>query len=266
MANSDLVHDNDISGVRSIAKACALLDCLGQAADGMTLTQVTDALGVPYSTAHRLLNSLIACNYIQRAPDTKRYFLGLHILELQANIAKRFRLIEIVIPHMTRLIQEIAVTSHLAVLHDADIIYLESRRSSEDPFFQMYTPPGRSVPAHCTALGKALLAYLPADTLTQTLSEKPLLALTPNTVVDLEVLQQRLADVRRRGYSFDLEEFALGVHCVAAPIRSRSGDVIAALSISGRKEQISLARIDELGSRVVAECAQISRKLGYAAP
>lgn len=220
---------------------------------------------MPYSTSHRLLATLCANGYVERDEDTKRYFLGLHILELQASIAKRFRLLDIAIPHMTRLVQEMSVTCHLAVLRDADVVYLESRRSYGDPFFHLHTPPGRSVPAHCTALGKVLLAHLPADVLSQLLSGRALVSNTRHTITDPVALREQLGVVRRRGYAVDDEEYSLGVRCIAAPIRCRTGEVIAAASVSGSKDQISSDKDAVHASRVVAECEQVSRELGYVA-
>lgn len=257
--------DTEKGIVRSVEKCCALLDRLGSAPEGMSLTQVTETLKFPYSTAHRLLGTLETFGYVQRDPDSKRYFLGLHILELQANIAKRFQLLDIALPHMTTLIQEMAITCHLAVLHDADVVYLESRRSHGDPFFHMYTPPGTTAPAYCTALGKTILAHLPPSTTAQLLSAKPLVAMTPNSIVDLAALEQELACIHRRGYAIDNEEYAIGIRCIAAPIRCRTGEVIAALSVSGSRDQIAVDREATLASRVREACNQISRELGFVA-
>lgn len=257
--------DTERNTVHSIEKCCTLLDCLGHAPDGMSLTEITETLHFPYSTAHRLLASLSEYSYVQRDPGTKRYFLGLHVLELQANIAKRFRLLDVAIPHMTRLVQDMAVTCHLAVLHGSDIVYLESRRSYGDPLFHLNTHPGRTVPAHCTALGKMLLAHLPADVLTQVLSKKRLVRMTPNTIVDPAELERCLTEIKLRGYAIDDEEYSLGVRCLAAPIRCRTGEVIAALSISGSKDQIVPGRESSLSGRLVSECVQLSRELGFVA-
>ncbi len=254
---------NERNLVRSIEKCCTLLDCLGHAPEGMSLTEITETLKFPYSTAHRLLTTLSEYSYVQKDPETKRYFLGLHVLELQANIAKRFRLLDVAIPHMTRLIQEMSVTCHLAVLHGMEIVYLESRRSYGDPLFNLNTQPGRTVSAHCTALGKTLLAHLPPDLLSQLLSENRLAPMTPNTIVDSAELRRHLTEVKRRGYAIDNEEYTLGVRCIAAPIRCRTGEVIAALSISGGKDQITPGREAALAERVMLECGQLSRELGF---
>lgn len=257
--------DNSNEAVRSVERSCALLDSLGRASDGLSLTQIVAALKIPYSTTHRLLTTLSAYGYVERDQDTKRYFLGLHILELQASIAKRFRLLDIAIPHMTKLVQEMSVTCHLAVLHEADVVYLESRRSYGDPFFHLHTPPGRSVPAHCTALGKALLAHLPPNVLSVLLADRSLVANTPRTITDAAELQRHLVEVRLRGYAVDDEEYSLGVRCIAAPIRCRTGEVIAAASVSGSKDQIMPEKDPEHASRVMAECEQVSRELGFVA-
>ncbi len=265
MIADSLIIDNTSETVHSVERCCALLDSLGHASDGMSLTQIAGALKIPYATASRLLATLSIHGYVERDQDTKRYFLGLHILELQASIAKRFRLLDIAIPHMTKLVQEISVTCHLAVLHDADVVYLESRRSHGDPFFHLYTPPGRNVPAHCTALGKVLLAHLPSNLLSPVLSMRPLVAITPNTIIDPGELRQHLATVRLRGYAVDDEEYALGIRCIAAPIRCRTGEVIAAVSVSGSKDQITPEKDAGLARRVMAECDQLSRELGFVA-
>jgi DNA-binding IclR family transcriptional regulator len=231
----------------------------------MSLTEITETLQFPYSTAHRLLATLSEYHYVQRDLDTKRYFLGLHVLELQANISRRFRLLETAVPHMTSLVQDMSVTCHLAVLHGADIIYLESRRSYGDPLYHLNTQPGRTVSAHCTALGKALLAHLPADVLARLLPTNQLARMTPNTIVDPAQLARHLTQVKRCGYAVDNEEYSLGVRCIAAPIRCRTGEVIAALSISGSKDQVTPEKEQTLASRVMMECAQLSRELGFVA-
>jgi DNA-binding IclR family transcriptional regulator len=121
---------------------------------------------------------------------------------------------------------------------------------------------GSRAPAHCTSVGKALLAYQPAETVNAVI-ENGLKRFTPNTITDAELLRQELATIRARGYAIDDEEIEEGLRCVAAPIRDHTGQVISAISVAAPVQRMSKKNVQTTIPSVVAAANAISRRLGY---
>jgi len=119
-------------------------------------------------------------------------------------------------------------------------------------------------PAHCTAIGKTLLAHLPEAELKAFLQSTELRPLTPKTITAAPILEQELERVRRQGYGFDDEEFAQGIRCLAAPVRNFTGHVVAAIGISGPVWRVSLDRVAELTEVVISMGQRLSQQLGHA--
>jgi DNA-binding IclR family transcriptional regulator len=122
---------------------------------------------------------------------------------------------------------------------------------------------GRLVPAHCTALGKALLAHLSPGERRDLLAGRPLERRTAKTITSLRRLEVEMARVLARGYAVDDEELHEGVLCVAAPVRDHAGEVVAAISVSVLKARVTAARMERIGQEVVRTAAIISGEMGY---
>lgn len=142
----------------------------------------------------------------------------------------------------------------------ADVLYIE--KVAEGAPFSLNIRVGQRRPAHCRALGKALLAHLPAEEVRRRLPD-PLPRMTPRTITDIDALLAHLAAVRQQGYAVDREEAEMGCVCVAAPIRDARGEVIAALSLSGPSAQMAAFSEAELAARVQQAAGAISARLGY---
>lgn len=250
--------------IESVLRATAILDLLGQAPDGMHLTEVAKCLSLPKASTYRVLATLASQGYTKKDPENSRYYLGVKILRLQGNIATRSNLVPIAIPHMNRLALKLHETLHLAVLDEDRVVYLESRRPEHS--FSSSPTAGRIAPAYCTALGKTLLAYLPPEELDSVLSKVKFEPLTPNTILDAEVLREELAHTCRSGYAIDNEEQYIGVRCIACPVRDHRNQVIAALSVSAPPGRLPEDKDEFIIQEIWATCREISEALGASAP
>jgi DNA-binding IclR family transcriptional regulator len=155
-------------------------------------------------------------------------------------------------------------TVHLAVLDQAEVIYLQKHESVYPA--ALYSRVGRKAPAYCTGVGKLLLAHLPETESTAVLQQAELRALTSNTITDRAVLEQELAQIRRQGYSVDNMEHEEGVYCIACPIRDHTGEVIAAVSITTTSLRLQLEKLMVHLPTLTATVDEISGELGYVGP
>lgn len=216
----------------SAARVLRLLDAFVGLPTLVGVTQLADRVGLPKSTAHRLLLTLTREGYVKR--EGHRYSLTNRAFEI-GNQASNYRpsgLREKAMPFLTDLFMQTRQTVHLAVLQDGDVLYLEKIFGHES--VRVATMVGGRKPPHATALGKAILAFSPQEVRDQVLG-KLLLRLTPHTCVQRGILETQLAAVRLSGFAIDRGESAIGLTCVSAPIRDpRTGHAIAAVSVSTR--------------------------------
>jgi DNA-binding IclR family transcriptional regulator len=166
-------------------------------------------------------------------------------------------------PLLIELWQNSQETVHLGVLNDGEVLYVEKLESPHT--IRMYSEIGRRAPLHCTGLGKALLANLPAEEIEQVIEQRGLRRYTENTLVNRADLFEEMAAIRFRGAAFDNEEHEKSVRCVAAPVYDAQGRVIAAISIAGPAFRMTPERQKDLVPYVVEASQRISRRLGYGA-
>ncbi len=246
---------------RSIPKALDVLEILAQAEDGLPLSTVAEMAGYPISTVHRLLASLSRRGYVEQDTQTRRYYLGLKILTLQAQGIRSRHLGRLAFPHLNHLKLQVNETVNLGVLSRTDVVYLET--FAPDSSFSFYAPPGTRMPPHCTAMGKLLLAHLPAKTQEDLLSSLVLKSFTPYTITSLPDLRAELVQIVQQGYAVDNQEYAIGVRCLAAPIHDHTNTVVAGVSVTVLAEQLPDERMKPMAVLLVQACLDISHALGY---
>ena len=247
--------------IESVRRALKIINLLGESPDGMRLTDIAKTLDLPKGSIYRVLATLASEDYVKKDPDNSRYYLGISILRLQGTVAGRSNLVQVAIPHMNRLSLKLHETVHLAVLDQHRVVYLESRRPERS--FSPYPSLGHVAPAHCTALGKVLLAHVSAEEGGDIiLSGDELEPRTPNTITNIAALKEELDRTRRRGYAVDNEEQDIGVRCVAGPIRDHRNCVIAALSVSAPSGRLPASQDSVVAHEVLATCRAISQELG----
>lgn len=225
--------------VQSLDRAFHLLEHLADASGEAGITQLTRASGVPLPTVHRLLRSLIKSGYVRQGAS-RRYSLGPRLIRLGEVASHSLGLR--VQPQLDALAQATGETSNMALLDGDEVVYV-AQSPSKYPM-RMFIEVGRRVHAHCTAVGKVLLAQLSDGEVLALLARTGMPANTPNTVTGPRSLLQELENIRQRGYASDNEEQEVGVLCVAAAIPVRLARV--AISVSGPPARLDAAAIERM--------------------
>ncbi|WP_424214288.1 IclR family transcriptional regulator [Streptomyces sp. BI20] len=226
-----------------LEKAARVLGAFEGAEPRLSLTEVVRRSGIPRSSAHRILDQLVQLRWLDR--DGRDYRMGLGMLELGALASHHNRLRRAALPWLHELHEQTGRLVHLSVLDGADVVCLERIGGADSSAVPSRV--GGRLPAHCTAVGKAILAFgEPAAA--ESVLARGLRPRTPRTVTRASALRAELAAVRERGVAFDREECVRGVCCVAAPLRG-AGRAVAAVSVScsrGERGERELARLAPL--------------------
>lgn len=249
--------------VRSVAKALTILDLLAGNGREMTLAEIAREVGLAKSTAHGLLATLKGFGYVEQAASDGKYRLGIRLFELGSAVANSWDVRRLSAPHIERLVEEFGETTHLAVLDQGRVLYIDKRESSRS--IRIVSQIGARLPAHCSGVGKVLLAHLPADKVRSIIASRGLPSYTRNTITDPQRLEDELAQIRQRGYAVDNEEIMDGLCCVAAPVRDHTGRVCAGISVSGPAVRLTGERFGVAVDLVTGAAAAISADLGYRA-
>jgi DNA-binding IclR family transcriptional regulator len=245
--------------IQSVLRALDLLIWLSENGGRGRLTDIATGIGCSKNTAFRLLYTLMERDFVRQA-DNSSYELTFRLLNLGEAVLQQNEVHLVARPCLQSLSGETGETTTLAILDGDEVIYLD-RVLGSSPFKTSYTV-GSRAKAHTTALGKAILAFSPRETIDRCL-QGPLLANTPYTVTDSNQIRRELGEIARRFYAIDNQENALGVRCLGAPIFDHRGNVIAAISMSGLAVHFSDFRVRELADHLRETAASISERLGY---
>ncbi len=259
-ARTGLATRSARGGVQSVERAAVVLRALGEAGRPLSPAEISARIGVPRPTVYRLLESLAREGLV--TPMGRSFAIGAGVLWLAARRLEQLELRTVGRPILQELRDRTGETVHLAVLEGGQVVYVE-KVESPGPI-RMASMVGRIFPAHSTALGKAMLAYLPRERVEGIIQRHGLPARTPNTITSPERLFEELAAIRARGFSIDNVENEEGIRCVGAPVFDHTGAVAGAVSVSGSVATISLERARrELGPLVREAAERISRALGW---
>jgi len=247
--------------VVAVERALELLRVFAQDRAELTLAQMAERMGLHKSTVHRLALTLEKAGFLRRNPTNGAYSLGLKLLELGAVVLNSLELRTQARPHLERLRRDTGCTVHLGILDAGEVVYID--KIEGDTPVRIYSQVGRRAPAHCTGLGKALLAFQPASSVREMAATRGLKRYTPETIVSVSDLMSELERVRERGYAVDMAEHEPLVHCVSAPVRDHNSEVIAAVSITLIVPSLSAAEVERYAGAVVATALAISRDMGW---
>ena len=245
--------------VNSVLRAITILEFLGHQ-KGSNVTEISKALELPKSTTHQILATLESENVIVKDRHN-RYHLGLRLFELGSMAQVDLEIRRMAAPFLKTLNAELDETVHLTVLEGNEVLYVDCLESSKR--LRTYSVLGVRAPLYCTSVGKAILAFLPAEEQQAILEVTVLEKFTENTITDKAYLLDELRTIVQRGYAVDNMEHEEGLRCVGAPIRNHAGRVFAAISVSGPSQRITLGNISEIGKVVMVQAENISAQLGY---
>jgi IclR family acetate operon transcriptional repressor len=253
----------DRHSIQSVDRALLLLETIAEAGGEATLTDLANRTGLNISTCHHLLATLIKRGFATKVSGRRLYALGARMIDLghKCLLVDLPRRAEPYLENINRLTGE---TVHLAALQGDSVVTL-AVRDSRHPVRVDTGRIGGVVAPHATAIGKAMLAWLPEDEMRRILANG-MKRFTPNTITEFPVLVEALRIVRRSGYAIDREEFLPGVVCVGAAIRDQAGTVLGAISASTPAMRASKEHIELMRKEIENATRALSAQFGAGAP
>jgi IclR family KDG regulon transcriptional repressor len=252
---------DDQYGLKVVSRAVQVLFAFSSEEPSLTLEDLSNKLQVNKTSLLRILRSFEAEGLIARSGDV--YRLGAKVMDLANLFLATLSVHSMAQPFMKSLATHTRQTISLAVLEEFEIVYIAIEQAQREVGIQGEI--GGRHPANATALGKVLLAHLPAERLSERLSNAQLKRLTHRTITDSERLKAHLKLVKEQGYADDDEERGIGIRCIAAPIFDYTGSAVAGLSIAGPIFHMTDEDLVDYRQRLLQAAAQLSRELGYSA-
>jgi DNA-binding IclR family transcriptional regulator len=250
--------------IKVLEKALAVLSCFDEQGQELTVTEIAARIGINKTTAFRILASLDEASFLEKSPTSLKYRLGFKLLHLGSLVESPRELKTRARPILEALKDECDETVHLVVLSKGEALYLDKIEGRKT--IRVVSRVGMTLPAHCSGVGKVLLAHLPDDEVDAIIRARGLARFTPNTITERKALKAELARIRADGYGVDNEEIELGLKCVAAPIRDASGVVIGALSVSGPKFRFEGGEAERLKNLLLQAATAVTEDLRRGTP
>ncbi|MGH7774018.1 MAG: IclR family transcriptional regulator [Candidatus Binatia bacterium] len=248
--------------VQSVDRALDILESFDYNDEELGVTELATRLKLHKNNVFRLLATLEVRRYIEQDKKNGNYRLGIKTFEIANVFLHHLGLRRQARPILEDLVDRCDETAYLAVLDGSDVLYILMHETSQT--VRIVPRLGRRLPVHCTAAGKAQLAFESADRLRLLFKDSPLPKLTERTITNYEAFREHLRDVSKAGFAVDNEEFEAGVRCIAAPVKDYSHKVVASVGLSGPLSRFSLERIEKELAPLVKEAGEkLSERLGY---
>jgi IclR family pca regulon transcriptional regulator len=252
---------------QSLERGLQILAAFTESRPVLGIADLARAVDLNKSTTYRYVATLARLDYLQQDPETKKYSLGPRVVDLGFAAINSMEITRVAARYLQALSDDTGYTVSMAVLDGTDIVYVDRRRSGRGQLtMDLNLHVGSRLPAYCTAMGKVLLAYREPTTLRGLLERTDLARRAPKTITAREQLTFALGRIRETGIAVSDEELAPGLRALAVPIRSRSGEVVAAINIAVYLSN-SHATVETLQTRLEAPlrraAGEISAKLGY---
>jgi DNA-binding IclR family transcriptional regulator len=238
--------------IRAVERALDVLQCFTRQTPELTMSQISERIGINKSTVHRLLLTLERNRFVERDPATGMYRPGLRLLQMASLAQEQNSVRRIALPFLQSLCNEHRENVNLAVLDDTDVVYVDVIEGSQR--VKLAAAPGQRLPAFCTASGKAILAFLPEDRLMRIL-EHGMPQYTATTLTSFEKFFEAVDQIRTQGFAISEQEFEDGINAIAAPICNQP---IASISIAGPAYRLTRERMLELGPSLLATAGDIA--------
>jgi DNA-binding IclR family transcriptional regulator len=246
--------------VQALDRAFAVLDLLAESDTPLGLAQVALSLQLHKSTAHRFLMVLEQHRMVERTSGGK-FRLGLRLFDFGNRAIEQYDLRDRAQPHLRRLVVETEETAHLCILEQTRVIYIDKIEPTRA--VRMITRIGASNPVHCTSVGKAILAFLPEERITDILNRTRFEHFTSRTISTPEALRAEIDKTRRRGYAVDDEELEEGLRCIAVPVLDAQRLPVAAVSISGPSFRVTAQKLPAIANHLLQCVRGISMDMGF---
>lgn len=246
--------------IQSVVKAVKIMNLFSTSDPQLSLAEISKRLGMPKSTAHNLLNTLLSEGLIEKV-NNDHYALGRAVIALTQNVLVNVELRDRAAPLLRQLADSCDESVYLAIKDGHYMLYIYAIESSQRLLARSAV--GDRAMMHCTGLGKAILAHLPEADVIHINQQTNMPRFTENTFHEIDALLSELKITRQRGYSMDHQEHELNTYCVAGPIFNAAGQIIGACSVSGADPEIVNGRAKVIANEVMHTAQEISRRMGY---
>ena len=214
----------------TVGKALLMLDIIADAEQSLRFNNILALSPFPKATTYRLLQTMTSQAMLSYDAESQKYSLGMRLVRLAHHAWKQASLGPIASPYLNQLASEVGETVHLAQIENGQVLFIDKRHTSQR--FETLAQVGRIAPAHCTGVGKVMLAYMPPERQDYALQRQTYIKFTNTTITNKEALLDELATIKREGVAYDKEEHENGIISIAAPILMSSGQVMGAISIA----------------------------------
>jgi DNA-binding IclR family transcriptional regulator len=245
--------------IPNLRNACDILKLLGTNKDGFTAADIARRLSLPVTTTLRIMATLQLEGYARKVDG--RFELGPVLIHLGNAALAGTEIREAALPILQQLAATTEETTHLAIPCD-DRALIVAVQDSPHPL-RAASRPGYLAELHCSSTGKIFATYLHRHRLTELFGRKENIRRTPNTLTTLTEIKREIEATRKRGYSLDNEEYHIGVRCLAAPVFSSDGQVVAAIGITAATVRFTKDRIPEIAAKVTSAAAELASSLGF---
>jgi DNA-binding IclR family transcriptional regulator len=241
--------------VRAVERAVQILSAFDNGHAEQGLSEIAQSTGLHKATAHRLIMTLFNSGFLERTADGDKFRLGLRMVGLGLGALRRLDVRRAAQPHLQKLVDDFQEICTLGVFDHGQVLYVEVVHSNHS--LTIAARVGRHLPAHCTASGKVLLAFLPQE-VTEPVLSAPLAVYTEKTIASPDRLREELRVVHRRGYAIADEEFEVGIWAISAPIRDIDRNIVAAMSIPFPTNRLDPERIPEIAQALMEAANAVS--------
>ncbi len=246
--------------IRAVERALDVLLCFSSKTPELTMTQISERVGMHKSTVHRLLATLEAKRFVQRDLASGLYKPGNRLLQMAFLTLEKNDLREVAAPYMRQLNETYRETITLSILDDSDMVYVAVEASPQT--VTLAAKPGQRLPAFCTASGKVVIAYSP-ESIVNEIFAHGFPEYTSYTIRSTETMLHIISLVRERGFAYSEQELELGINAVAAPILDKGKVPVAAIAVAGPAYRLSVDKMLEIGPYIASVAKEISREYEF---
>lgn len=246
---------------RSLQRGLDMIELLAAAAAPMQLAEVARRLGLHRSTAHHLLQTLVALGWLRQEEESRSYTLSAKPQQLTGRKWSVTQIGDIAQPLLERLTRETGEGSSVAAWIDG-IVTIAAKRETEGPV-RVVQDVGVRRPMYCTAVGKAIAGWLPRAEVLAALARQPMTALTPKTITTVAAFESELRRIRNAGYAIDDEEQFEGLRCIAMPVFCHTGEVVGSMCVVGPRHRLTHQKLAAARAPLAALARELSARLGH---
>ncbi|MBU2509837.1 IclR family transcriptional regulator [bacterium] len=247
--------------IQSVKRAIDILSLFSFSQPALGIAEISRMMQLPKPTVHGLVQTLHQEGLLNQDAETRKYSIGLKVVELGALLAGNLKINQIASELVQRLALNTQQNARIAIWNNNTmLITLNLFPAVEFPQFQQIGP---RVPAYCTGIGKAVLSTLTETEMDEYLQQTPLFCFTQETITDREQLIQSLKEIKECGYATEKGEFLSGMGSVAVPVYDLSGKAVGAISLSGTPDILLEKLHPDLASQLIRTGIEVSRRMGY---